>query len=86
MIKIDGEAGRERVTLGWTLDVRKRGHGGFIFNVRDNKQQSLGPEWSLSEVGTPPPHDSDIPHGLVESNTHPHTCVSIFGLFYVKYY
>ena len=31
------------------------------------------PEGSTSEVGTPPPHDSDTLHGLVASNTHTHT-------------
>ena len=30
-------------------------------------------EGSISEVGTPPPHNLDIPHGLVESITHTHT-------------
>ena len=34
---------------------------------RNNKQQRLGPEWSMSEVGTPPPHDLEKPHGLVAS-------------------
>ena len=29
-------------------------------------------EWSKSEVGTSPPHDSEIPHGPVASNTHTH--------------
>ena len=35
--------------------------------MRNNKQRILGPEWSMSEVGTPPPHNSDKPQGLVES-------------------
>ena len=33
----------------------------------NNKQRSLGLKWSMSEVGTPPPHNSDKPHGLVTS-------------------
>ena len=35
--------------------------------VHNNKRRSLGPEWSMSEVGTPPPHNLDKPHGLVAS-------------------
>ena len=35
--------------------------------VHNNKQWSLGPEWSMSKVGTPPPHNLDKPHGLVAS-------------------
>ena len=26
-------------------------------SVHNNKRRSLGPEWSMSEVGTPPPHN-----------------------------
>ena len=47
-------------------DGRRRGQGGLI-SVRNNKRQILGTEWSISEVGTPPPHNSDKPHGLVDS-------------------
>ena len=32
-------------------------------------QRSLGLEGSLSEVGTPPPHNLDTPHNLVATNT-----------------
>ena len=35
-------------------------------------QQSLGAEGSLSEVGTSPPNNLDIPHALVASNTTQH--------------
>ena len=41
--------------LGRTFDVSIRGWCRFIFKLCNNKQQSLGQEWSLSEVGTPPP-------------------------------
>ena len=75
--------GRRRVTPGWaddpvrrqegeddggdrTLTGRRRGRGGLI-SVHNNKRRILGPEWSMSEVGTPPPHNSDKPHGLVDS-------------------
>ena len=44
------------------------GGEGAIPKLRNNKKQSLGPEWSISEVGTPLPHNSDKPHGLVASN------------------
>ena len=56
--------------LGRTSDNRRRGRGGFRFNPRNNTRQSLGPEGSLSEVVTPPPHYLDIIHRLVVSNTH----------------
>ena len=39
-----------------------------ISNLRNNKRQSLGPEWSMSGVRTPLPHNSDKTHGLVASN------------------
>ena len=46
--------------------VEGEGGAGPI-SVRNNKRRSLGPEWSISKVGTPPPHNSDKPHGLVAS-------------------
>ena len=69
-----GEQGKSGMPPpGRTLDGRRRGEGGFINKLHNNKRQILGPEWSLSDVGTLPPHDSDIPHRLVTSNTHTHT-------------
>ena len=56
--KTDGDVGR-------CLSGRKGGEGPIV--VRNNKLQRLGPEWSISEVGTPPPHNLDKPHGLVAS-------------------
>ena len=46
------------------------GEGGVgpISKLYNNKQQSLGPDWSMSEVGTPSPHNLDKPHRLVASN------------------
>ena len=38
-----------------------------------HQRQRLGPDRSLSEVRNPPPHDLDIPYGLVAVNTHTHT-------------
>ena len=35
--------------------------------VRNNNRRILGLEWSMSEVGTPSPHNSDKAHGLVSS-------------------
>ena len=49
-----------------TFDGRRRGRGGLII-VRKNKQRILRPEWSMSEVGTPPPHNAEKPHGLMDS-------------------
>ena len=44
---------------------RKGGAEGYIKS--NNKQQLLGTEWSMSEVGTPPPHNSEKLHGLEDS-------------------
>ena len=49
--------------------VEGEGGAGPI-RLRNNKRRSLGPEWSMSEVGTPPSHNWDKPHVLVASNTH----------------
>ena len=35
--------------------------------LRNNKIRILGTEWSMYEVGTPPHHNLDKPHGLVAS-------------------
>ena len=35
--------------------------------IRNNKQQRLDQEWSIYEVGTPPPHNLYKPHVLVAS-------------------
>ena len=40
---------------------------GQISKVFNNKRQRLGPEWSMSEVGTPSPHHMYKPHGPVAS-------------------
>ena len=48
----------------------EEGGVGSISKLCNNKRWSLGPEWSMSEVGTSPPHDLDIPHGPVASKTH----------------
>ena len=78
-----GIMGRRRVTPRWAddpaqrqegednegngkLEVSRRGRGRLV-RVHNNKQRILGPEWSMSEVETPPPNNSDKPHGLVES-------------------
>ena len=43
------------------------GGEGPISKLRKNKQRRLGPEWSMSEVGIPPPHNLGKTHGLVAS-------------------
>ena len=35
-------------------------------------------EGSLSEIGTPSPHNADIPHVLVDGYTHTHTHTYIY--------
>ena len=47
-----------------TSDGKRRGRGGLI-SIRKNKRQILDPECSMSEVGTPPPHNLDKYQGLV---------------------
>ena len=42
--------------------------------------KSLGTEGSMSEVGIPPPHNSDKPHALVAAN-HTHTHIHYFCFF-----
>ena len=56
--------------LGLTLESRRRGRGEFIFKIHNNKRRILGLEESLLELGTAYPHDLDIIHKLVASNTH----------------
>ena len=41
--------------------------GAGPISASNNKRRSLGPECSMSEVGTPPPHNLDKSHGLVAS-------------------
>ena len=41
--------------------------GAGPISVRNNKQCSLGLEWLMSKVGTPPLHNLDKPHVLVAS-------------------
>ena len=48
-------------------------------SIRNNKQHILGPEWSMYEVGTPPPHNSEKPHGLVASINYNNIIVSDSG-------
>ena len=41
------------------------GGTGPIIKLRKYKQHIPGPEWSMSEVGTPTPNNLDKPHRLV---------------------
>ena len=55
---MDGETGHQMAG----------GEGGEgSISVRNNKRRILGLEWSMSEVGTPPTHNLDKPHGLLAS-------------------
>ena len=54
----------------WEEGHRKAGEeGGEVPTSKlcNNKQRGLGPEWSMYEVGTPPPHNSEKPHRMVAS-------------------
>ena len=55
---------------------RRKTWGGRARLKSNNKRRSLGPEWSMSEVGTPPPHNSDEPHGLVASTNNNNNNIS----------
>ena len=71
----------QRVIYGGSIEDKSGGGGGGsimqfeqggaeVLNACKHWHQSLGPERSLSEVGTPPPHDYDTLYGLVSGNTH----------------
>ena len=47
--------------MGEAGDQTEGGEGGVgqIIKVCNNKRLILGPEWSMSEVGTPPSHNSE---------------------------
>ena len=46
---------------------RRKRWGGRARLKSKNKRRSLGPEWSMSKVGTPTPHNSEKPHIMVAS-------------------
>ena len=60
-------------SLGHTLGGRRRWRGGFKFKLCNNKRRILCPEWSLPKVRSSSLHYLDIPHRLVDSNTHTQT-------------
>ena len=51
------------------------GGAGTIRKLCNNKRRSLGPEWSMYDVGNPPPHYLDKPQGLAESINSNHNTV-----------
>ena len=52
------EAGR-KTTAGGLGHRTAGGEGGAgtISKLRNNKRRGLGPEWSIYEIGNPPPHN-----------------------------
>ena len=64
-----GDGGRKKTVEGeaghWTEG--EEGWAGPISKLGNNKRRSIGSEWSMSKVGTPPTHNLDNPHGLVAS-------------------
>ena len=61
------EVGRKK-TAGEAGHRVAGGEGGAgTISVRNNKRQILGLGWSMSKVGTPPPHNLENPHGMVAS-------------------
>ena len=69
-----------------TYDVRR---GGLVrlLNVFDNKQGILGTKWSMSEVGTPQPHNFYKPRGLLDiiNNNNIETSIKfilLWGIFF----
>ena len=64
-----GGGGRRKMTAG---EARIRTTGGEsgagpISKLHNNKRHIQGTDWSISEVGTPPPYNYDKPHELVAS-------------------
>ena len=77
----DGDRRRPggRMILWWRQQKTMAGEEGHLTTggvggagprskLSNNKRRSLGPERSMSEVGTPPPHNLDKPRKLVASN------------------
>ena len=64
-----GGRGRWKMTAEEALNRTEGGEGGagLISKICNNKWRSLGLEWLISEVATPPPHNLDKTHGLVAS-------------------
>ena len=60
----------QKAMAGEVVHRMERGEGGAgpISRLRKNKLWSLGTEWPMSEVRTPPPHNLNKHHGLVASN------------------
>ena len=66
-----------RAEAGWKMSAGELGHwmagggggAGPISKLHNNNRWSLGPELSMSEVRTSPPHNSENPHGLVAKKT-----------------
>ena len=80
-----GGGGRQKTTtrgVGHRTAGREGGLGP-IRKIRNDKRRSLGMEWSMSEVGNPPPHNLDKPHGLVASinNNNNNNKTVFIGLF-----
>ena len=59
--------GREEGVKNNPGNGRRKKWGGRDRLKSNNKRQSLGVEWEVSEVGIPPPHNLDNHHALVES-------------------
>ena len=78
---LDGDGGHPggRIILWWRRRKTTAGEEGYrmaggeggavpIITLHNNRRRSLGLEWSMCEVGTPPPHNLGETHGLVASN------------------
>ena len=60
---------------------RRKRWGGRARLNSNNKRRSLGPEWSMSKVGTPPPYNLDKPHGLMASTNNKNNLTLIKHLY-----
>ena len=86
--------GRSFAEAGWKKLSGEAGYGmsgGEVWagpiSVRNNKRRFLGSEWSMSEVGTPPPHISEKPNGLVAIiNNNRHIFMYVYIHMYVYIY
>ena len=59
--------GRKEGGNNYPENGRRKSWGGRDRLKSNNKRQSLGVEWEVSEVGIPPPHNLEKPHALVAS-------------------
>ena len=64
---------------------RRKRWGGRDRLKSNNKRRILGPEWSMYEVGTPPPHNSYKLHRLVSINNNNNISINFVNNSHIDY-